>query len=105
VILNTADVFSLPSESEVLPLATIEAAMLEKAILLSDLSVYGGLWRHGHNCLLHPVGAVGLIAESIAMLAVNPGLRARLGAAARRTASVFTEAAFFAHFDALLNSL
>jgi glycosyltransferase involved in cell wall biosynthesis len=104
-LLAGADVFCLPSASEVLPLTTLEAAMLERPMVLSDLPSYEGVWRHGHNCLLYPVGAIRMVAQSIAMLAANPELRTRLGAAARRTAARYTEAAFFARFDALLSTL
>lgn len=104
-LVGGADVFCLPSDSEVLPLTTLEAAMLARPMVLSDLPVYEGIWRHGRNCLLYPVGAVGMLAQSLGMLAGNPELRARLGAAARRTAEPYTEAAFFARFDALLSSL
>jgi glycosyltransferase involved in cell wall biosynthesis len=100
-----ADVFCLPSESEVMPLASLEAAMLKRPIILSDLPVYEGIWRHGRNCLLYPVGAIGMLSQSLAMLAGNAELRTRLGAAARQTAMPYTEAAFFARFDALLNTL
>ena len=104
-LLGTSDVFCLPSDSEVMPMTILEAAMLERPMVLSDLSVYEGLWRHGRNCLLYPVGAIGMLAQSIAMLGSNPGLRNRLGAAARRTASQYTQAAFFARFDAVLDGL
>jgi glycosyltransferase involved in cell wall biosynthesis len=104
-LLAGADVFCLPSDSEVMPLTSLEAAMLERPMVLSDLSVYDGIWRHGRNCLMHPIGAIGMLAQCLAMLAGNPELRARLGAAARRTAAPYTEAAFFARFDALLSSL
>jgi hypothetical protein len=89
----------------VLPLTTLEAAMIERPMVLSDLPVYEGIWRHGRNCLLFPVGAIGMLAQSIAMLAGNAELRARLGAAARHTAIPYTESAFFLRFDALLESL
>ncbi|MBV9827651.1 MAG: glycosyltransferase family 4 protein [Alphaproteobacteria bacterium] len=104
-LVASADVFCLPSGSEVLPLTVLEAAMLEKPLILSDLSVYQGIWRHGHNCLTYPVGAIGLLAQLIGNLATNPDLSARLGAAARQTASRYTDGAFYARFDALLSSL
>ena len=103
--LSNADVFCLPSYSEVMPLAILEAAMLERPLVLSDLRVYEGFWRHGRNALLYPVGDIGLLAQSIAMLAVSRELRIRLGAAARKTAAAYTEAAFYSRFDALLNGL
>ena len=46
-----------------------------------------------------------LLAQSIGMLAGNAELRARLGAAARQTASAYTEAAFYARFNAMLDAL
>jgi len=104
-LIGSADVFCLPSGSEVLPMTILEAAMLERPMVLSDLSVYEGLWRHGRNCLLYPVGAVGMLAQSIAMVAGNADLRTRLGAAARQTAAPYTETAFFARFDAVLDGL
>jgi glycosyltransferase involved in cell wall biosynthesis len=104
-LLGSADVFCLPSDSEVLPVTTLEAAMLEKPLVLSDLSVYEGIWRHGHNCLLHPVGAIGMLTQSIAMLAGNPELRARIAAGARQTAARYTESAFCSRFDAILETL
>lgn len=100
-----ADAFCLPSESEVMPLASLEAAMLKRPMVLSDLAVYDGIWRHGRNCLLYPVGAIGMLAQSLAMLAGNRELRTRLGTAARDTASRYTESASFARFDALLSTL
>lgn len=100
-----ADVFCLPSSSEVLPLTTLEAGLLGKPMVLSSLSVYEGIWQHGINCLLYPVGAIGMLAQSIGMLAGNSELRARLGAAARRTALPYTEGAFFARFDAVIEAL
>ncbi|HEX3862907.1 MAG TPA: glycosyltransferase family 4 protein [Stellaceae bacterium] len=102
--LNTADLFCLPSDSEVMPVTILEAAMLEKPLLLSDLSVYEGLWRHGRNCMLYPVGAIGMLAQAMAQLGANPELRRRLGAASRQTAAPFTEAAFNARFDAVLST-
>ncbi len=103
--LSNADVFCLPSDSEVMPLTILEAAMLEKPMVLSDLSVYEGFWRHGRNCLIYPVGAIGMLAQAIAMLGLNRDLRLRLGTAARRTAAPYTEAAFYARFDALISCL
>lgn len=102
--LNSADVFCLPSESECQPLSILEAAALRKPMILCDLEVYQGLWRHGHNCLMFPVGDVELLSLQIASL-FGADLRRRLAAAAAETASRFSEAASFAQFDALLARL
>lgn len=100
-----SDIFCLPSGSEVQGLATLEAALLEKPVVLPDLAVYQGIWRHGRNCLIYPLASVPLLADAIALLAANPPLRQELGAAARRAARPFTNRASFAAFDALLDSL
>ncbi|HJU19648.1 MAG TPA: glycosyltransferase family 4 protein [Stellaceae bacterium] len=100
-----ADIFCLPSGSELQPLALLEAALLGKPIVLPDLAVYQGLWRHGRNCLVYPLGDVPLLAQAIALLASNPALRRALAAAAQETARPYTDRAFFARFDALLCSL
>ena len=102
---KAADIFCLPSGSEVQPHSLLEAAMLERPPVLSNLPVYGGTWAHGHNCLMHPVASVEMLTHELALLATNPALRQRLGAAAQRTVAGFSEAAFFARFDAVLASL
>lgn len=102
--LNSADAFCLPSESECQPVSILEAAALRKPMVLSDLDVYEGIWRHGHNCLMFPVGDIELLSCQIAAL-FGAGLRQRLGAAAAVTGSRYNEAASFAQFDALLARL
>jgi hypothetical protein len=51
---------------------------------------------------LVPVGDIGGLARSLGLLLSSADLRERLGSAARATASQFTEAKFFARFDAML---
>jgi glycosyltransferase involved in cell wall biosynthesis len=57
-ILASADVLSLPSGDESQPLVLLEAAQLNIPIIISDLPVYRSIWKHGENCLIHPVGDV-----------------------------------------------
>jgi glycosyltransferase involved in cell wall biosynthesis len=61
-ILATADVLSLPSGDESQPIVLLEAAALNVPIVISDLSVHRGIWTHGENCLVHPVGDVDCLA-------------------------------------------
>jgi glycosyltransferase involved in cell wall biosynthesis len=52
-----------------------------------------------------PVGDIGGLSNAIATLLSSAKLRAELGSAARATASQFTEAAFLARFDAMLEQI
>jgi glycosyltransferase involved in cell wall biosynthesis len=101
-LVASADIFCLASASESQPLVVFEAALMAKPLVLSGLPVYDGIFTHGANCLLFPPGDVEMLAHSLAMLAGSGGLRERLGQAAQATARRYSEAAFHAEFDALL---
>jgi len=103
--LRSADVFCLPSLVESQPISILEAALLGRPLVLTDLPAYKGIWRHGQNCLLAPVADVDWLAHSIAILLSSDGLRERLGRAACATARRFSEAAFFARFDAVFDTI
>lgn len=102
---RSADVFCLASSSETQGLAAYEAALLGRPLLLSDLPCYRDVFSHGRNCLTFPPGRPDMLALSLAMYAGSPELRAEMGEAAQRMARRFTNAAFFARFDALLTEV
>lgn len=104
-LLDRADIFALPSSSECLPIAPLEAGQRGKAILLSDLPAHEGIWRHGVNCLMHPVGDVTLMAHSLRILASDAALRARLGAQARQVAAPYRNDMFLARLSLVIASL
>jgi glycosyltransferase involved in cell wall biosynthesis len=99
---RSADIFALPSGEESMPIAPIEAAAHGVPVVLSDLDCYAGVWRHGMNALLHPVGDVELLAWSLRMLIDSPRLRARLATAGRAVAARFGPARTTALFTAVL---
>ena len=74
-----------------MPIAPIEAALHGLPLVLSDLPCYKGVWQHGANALLHPVGDVDLLKSSIETLFGNENLKSRLKIAAQQTAMRFTE--------------
>ena len=88
---RSADVFSLPSEDESMPLAPVEAAWHGVPIVLSDLACYQGVWKHGHNALIHPVGDVEMLAWCLRMLIESGELRGRLIEGARRVTAQFDQ--------------
>jgi glycosyltransferase involved in cell wall biosynthesis len=104
-LIGRADIFSLPSGSECLPIAPLEAGQRGRAVLLSDLPAHEGVWRHGVNCLMHQAGDVDLLAHLLRVLATDAPLRERLGAAARRTAAGYRNDMFLARLDMVLASL
>jgi glycosyltransferase involved in cell wall biosynthesis len=104
-LLDRADIFALPSGSECLPLAPLEAGLRGKAVVLSDLPAHEGVWRHGMNCLMHPVSDVDLLTHMLRILATDGALRDRLGAAGRRTASGFRSDVCLARLDTVLTGL
>jgi len=72
--LASADAFCLPSGDESQPISPLEAAALGVPSLLTDLPPYAGIWRHGSNCLLHPVGDHGLLGWNLTAILSDPGL-------------------------------
>lgn len=95
-----ADLLCLPSDQESQGLVLLEAAALGAPICASDLPPYAGIWRHGRNCLLHPVGDTDLLAVNLLLLLDRPTVRQRLVAEARRVAQRFVFARFAAEFTA-----
>ena len=81
-----AQAYCLPSSDESFPLGPLEAAARGVPLALSDLPCYAGVWRHGINALLAPVGGVDLLAWNLRALLSDAALAARLAAAARATA-------------------
>lgn len=103
--LASADFLVHPAGVETQPLAPIEAAMLGIPMILADIEVYEGTWRHGHNCLLHGVGDIDLLAGSISLLGHIPPMAARLANEARITAKRFSQESFLRRFDDLICEL
>jgi glycosyltransferase involved in cell wall biosynthesis len=102
---ESADMFCLASDSETQALATYEAALLARPLLLSDLPCYRDVFVHGRNCLMFPPGHVELLALSMSLYFGNPKLRDELGQAAQLTAARYNNAAFFARFDAIMSTV
>lgn len=84
--LNLADMLVLPSESEAMSLAVLEAQACGKLVLASDIPASRELIRDGETGLLFPVGDVAGLAAAMLRAANDPRLCARIGAAAHREA-------------------
>jgi glycosyltransferase involved in cell wall biosynthesis len=84
-ILAQASVFALPSVSEGLPLALLEAMACGKAIVASDIPGNAEIIRNAENGLLFRAGSSSDLAEKVLVLLADARLRSRLGRRARGT--------------------
>ena len=90
-ILANADILAAPSvptpdgRREGIPVALMEGMACRLPVVASEVSGIPELVRHAHNGLLIAPGSVEMLANALHSLALDPGLRTRLGSAARRT--------------------
>ncbi len=99
---RSSDVFCLPSADECMPISPVEAAWHGVPVVLADLECYEGVWRHGINALIHPVGDAEMLGWYLHMLLESPSLRARFARAGRAVALRFSAQRTAALFDAAL---
>jgi glycosyltransferase involved in cell wall biosynthesis len=85
-LLRSVDIVALPSYREGLPKGLIEAAASGCALIATDVPGCREVVEHEVDGLRVPVGDAVALADAIARLARDAGLRARLGAAARAKA-------------------
>ena len=83
-LLQGSEVFLLPSRSEGMSNALLEAMATGLPCVATRIGGNGELLRHGENGLLIPPGDAGALAETLLGLLQDPALRRRLGSAARR---------------------
>ena len=69
LLLNSADIFTMPSRAELQSIATLEAMSCGLPVLAADARALPELVDHGLNGYLFPVGNVAQAAKGIAMLA------------------------------------
>lgn len=86
-VIAAADVFAMPSLSEGLPLALIEAMFAGRAIVASRTGGIPEVVADGAEALLAAPGNDADLAERLRAVLVSPELRTRLGEGARRRAA------------------
>jgi glycosyltransferase involved in cell wall biosynthesis len=105
-LLDLIDVFVLPSISEGLPLALLEAMAGGKAVVATDVGGVPEVIASGTNGVLVPARTVQPLADAIQRLVSDPRLRREFGARARATVlEGFTEAQHIQSLGALYLSL
>lgn len=95
----SADVACLPSGDESISRAPLEAGQHGLASVLTDLPAYKGLWSHGRNTLLYPVGDITMLSWSLRLLLDEPAFRRKLGEAARATAAAYSDTRMLANME------
>lgn len=79
-LLKAADVFVCASRAEALPMSILEAMAAGLPILATRVGGIPGVIEHGESGLLVAPGDVDAMANGLATLAADPGLRASMGA-------------------------
>jgi glycosyltransferase involved in cell wall biosynthesis len=85
-LLAAADIYVMPSLSEGLPMAMIEAMLASRPIVASDAGGIGELIPSDEFGVLVPPGDPSALKEALLRVAAAPELRERLGEAGRRRA-------------------
>jgi glycosyltransferase involved in cell wall biosynthesis len=96
---DAADALALPSRTEALSLAAIEAMALGKPVVHADVGGGAELVEPGRNGFLFPSGDTAALADRLAQLA-DPAARSRMGAHARETVETrFSERAMVDRYE------
>jgi 1,2-diacylglycerol 3-alpha-glucosyltransferase len=85
-LLNSADIFSMPSEAELQSIATLEAMGTGRPVLAANARALPELVKNGINGYLFRAGDVADAAQRIAELADHPESWAKMGAASLKIA-------------------
>jgi len=101
-LIRASDVVVNPSYTEGLPTSVLEAALLGRAILASDVGGTAEVVRDRESALLVPAGDVEALREGLSALLINPRLRSKLGLAARAQAVERFDPSAGAHRFAML---
>jgi len=85
-LLRSADIFVLPSHFEGLPVAILEAMAAGLPVISTPVGAIPDAVKDGVTGFLVQAGATGMLAEAIAKLVNDRGLRERMGEAGRNLA-------------------
>jgi len=85
-LLRAAGIFVLPSTSEGLPMALLEAMAYELAIVATEVGGVPDVLSDGEDAIVVPPGDPAALADGLARLAADESLRGRLAAAAAERA-------------------
>ena len=88
-LMTGADVFTLPSHHEGLPVAVMEATSVGLPLVLTTVGEIPGIFTDGVDALLVRPGRADMLADALEQVARNPALREKLGNAALDLSAMF----------------
>jgi glycosyltransferase involved in cell wall biosynthesis len=88
-VMAGADVFTLASHHEGMPVAIMEATSVGLPLVLTAVGEFPRIFSDGRDALLVPAGRPDLLADSLEQVVRNPALRERLGKAALDRSAMF----------------
>jgi glycosyltransferase involved in cell wall biosynthesis len=88
-LMTAADVFTLPSRHEGLPVAVMEATSAGLPLVLSAVGEIPNLFTDGVDALLVPPGRADMLAIALERLIRNPTVREELGKAVLERSAMF----------------
>ncbi|MFO1541490.1 MAG: glycosyltransferase family 4 protein [Chloroflexota bacterium] len=97
-----ADIVVMPSTTEAMSLVGLEATAAGRVLVASDIPAFRETVTDGEDGLLVPVMDVPALADRIATAAADPGVRARIGAAARARVARRSMDGFLAEWETVL---
>ncbi|MDE2303803.1 MAG: glycosyltransferase [Sphingomonadales bacterium] len=101
-VIDLFDCFALSSDSEQFPLSVVEAMAAGLAVAATDVGDVKAMLAEENRGFVVPAGDEAALADALARLAADAGLRARLGRANRALArACFDEAAMIAAYRAV----
>lgn len=105
LLLNCADIFAMPSDAELLSIATLEAMASGKPILAAQAQALPELVTDGENGLLFCPGDVQDAARALERFAGQPNHWAAMGAASRRRAEQHSHEEVLRSYECLYDSM
>jgi glycosyltransferase involved in cell wall biosynthesis len=96
-----ADIVVLPSTSEGLPIALLEALAYGSAVIATSVGSIPEVVRNGREALLVPPRDAGALADAILELAADPQRRRTLGERARERAGGFSPDRLIGELDSI----
>jgi len=100
-VMSVFDIFVLPSLNEGMGRVLIEAMVLGKPIVASNIGGIPDLVIDGENGFLFPVGDVGALADGINRLIQSPGMRKKMGECGKNRAGDYSANAMMQKIDRL----
>jgi glycosyltransferase involved in cell wall biosynthesis len=100
--INLADVVLMPSETEAAALVYLETQACARLLIASDIPGAREIVRDNETALLFAMGDIDDLAANLLLAAADPGLRERIGRAARESVKRYNLERFVAEYQRVI---